>query len=225
MGGVQEAIGSTDFCNRSLSGGLGGQGHGQNVGKQVAQPVFIHRKHTHELVGKSADVKGRIEMQAVYLGGVLIPTNKPHAERKRRVKAAKQAWGQLGSFWKSAAEESVKRRVFLAHVVGAMTSGMSAYNLREVDYKIMDSILAGMMKAPMKGRASWNSDSGVRTLSHQQLRSYWRTPRVAVLLRCLRLGRLQQMVGDQGGNLQVICVFREASWGVGPHCGGGWLPH
>ena len=207
VGGFRRRPGAPTFATGAFSEGLGRQGHGQNVGKQVAQPVFIHRKHTHELVGKSADIKGRVEMQAVYLGGVLAPTNQPHAERKRRVQAARQAWGQLGSFWKSAADESVETRVFLAHVVGAMTSGMSAYCLREVDYKIMDSILAGMMKVPMKGRASWNSESGVRTLSHQQLRSYWRIPRVAELLRCLRLGWLQQMVRDHGGNLQVICAF------------------
>ena len=139
----------------------------------MVQPVFIHRKHTHELVGKSADVKGRVEMQAVYLGGGLIPTNKPHAERKWRVQAARQAWGQLRSFWKSAADESAKRRVLLAHVVRAMTSGMSAYCLSEVDYKIMDSILAGMVKVLTKGRASWKSESGARTLPHQQLKSYW----------------------------------------------------
>ena len=98
VGGVQEAIGSTDFCNRGLSEGLGMQRHGQNVGKQVVQPVFVHRRHTHELVGRSADVEGRMEMQAVHLGGVLTPTSKPHAERKRRVQAARQAWEQLGPF-------------------------------------------------------------------------------------------------------------------------------
>eukprot|EP00972_Heterocapsa_arctica_P011416 1673612-Heterocapsa_arctica.AAC.1 len=68
------------------------------------------RRDTHEFVAKEALVKGRVEMDAVYLGGMLTPGCHPHKERKRIILAARQTWGQLGAFWSADADKAVKRR-------------------------------------------------------------------------------------------------------------------
>ena len=71
----------------------------------------------------------------------------------------------------------------------------------------MDRVLAGMLQGLLKGRGSWMTEKGIRTLPYQQLRKYWRIPKVEVLLRCLRLGWLQQMVADVENNIQVVCAI------------------
>eukprot|EP00972_Heterocapsa_arctica_P035021 5155962-Heterocapsa_arctica.AAC.1 len=61
----------------------------------------------------------------------------------------------------------------------------------------MDKVVAGLLRPMLRGKGSWMTEAGMRTLSRTQLRAYWRIPSVEGLIRCLRLGWLQKMIEDK----------------------------
>eukprot|EP00972_Heterocapsa_arctica_P087474 12900490-Heterocapsa_arctica.AAC.1 len=124
----------------------------------------------------------------------IFATNKP--ERRKRLQGVKSAWASLGQFWTSGAPEKYKRLVFMSQVLGTAVSGLAAFAIEPVDTKSLDALLGKYLKVMLMGRATWNSDRGVSSFSHEKLRFYWRIPKVATELRVHRVKWFQTMVDN-----------------------------
>eukprot|EP00972_Heterocapsa_arctica_P086328 12725394-Heterocapsa_arctica.AAC.1 len=61
----------------------------------------------------------------------------------------------------------------------------------------------------LMGRATWNSERGVSSFSHEKLRFYWRIPNVATELRVRRVKWFQTMVDSPMHHKQVPAAI----WG------------
>ena len=192
---------------------LGSQGHSQNAAKKVIMPHFKKRSERWHFASLQASAKGKASVDARYLGSTLsiFRLNKP--ERAKRVQAVRAAWASLGRFWTSNAPLRQKRQVFLSQVMGSAVSGLAAFVLGQEDCRPLDKLIAKYLKVMLKGKATWVTEGGLRTLSHEKLRFYWRIPRVATEARVHRVKWLQSMAVNPQHHKQVLAAL----WGrLGP---------
>jgi len=184
-------------------------GYGQNRGKQEVVPSFSgansHRNIREFLA--SGEVEGKVLLRARYLGPRFSGTSSNVAERKTRVRAARSGWMSMGSFWHSGAPKRTLRLLFISKVQSQMCSAGEAMVFRDVDYKIMNTVLLKLLRSMMKGRACREGAEHREAMSGREVYTFWKLVPVEIELRVKRLRWLQTVLADQRHHMQLIAAI------------------
>ena len=159
-----------------------------------------------------------VRRHARYLGPHLSVNGSLAVECRRRLVAARQAYGALGAFWSSTNNNRWKGVVFNSMVVGSLVTGLCSFVITKQVGKALDTLAAQLARKVLLGSAC-DKTAAPHPVSKTNMEVF-RLLRVhvpTVFLRVQRLRWLQKWVQRSAGNiLPLAALFGYASW-ESPH--------
>ena len=189
-------------------------GYYQNKSKQEIVPVFMgkhsHRVHRCFSVSTRNASQGRALEDARYLGARFSTPSNNAPEIKARLRAITIGWKRLGAFWFTSAPYKMKRLCFISQVQSAAISAGHAFAFSPRECQRLDTQLAKLMRAMMRGKAhSYDPDTMQHnSMSNEQVFRHWLIAPCHLELRIRRLKMMQKHFTEPSKHTQVnACMF------------------
>lgn len=194
----------------ALSEELAPFGYALNASKTVLLPSFqgVGAWTAHKYFSDRLGTKYEVADAARYLGGCVDARLSTGEEVKRRCRASRVAFFQMGGLWfEKGLPMGFRRSMMMALVQGSLLSGLEGFFLSDQDMQRLDTLMAGLLRLAMRGRASGRSESGYKAMSNAAVLAHWRIAPAAEELAQRRLRQLQSIARDPANATQLLAAW------------------
>ena len=130
-------------------------------------------------------------------------------EIRKRLATMVQRWNELGNFWFSAISKKLKKIIFVANVISAGLSGLTAIPASTRHFALLDSKVVGFLRAMMEGKAHTKKGNRHSKMTSAEVFSFWGILPLRFENLVRTFGWLKDIILKPGHHRQLIA----AVWG------------
>ena len=152
-------------------------GVAQNGDKKTILPTIVDRgaqKINYQIFAGHLQCHGKVHRDVRYLGPYFQHRFSNTTELNKRIQAIRAGFYSMGRFWWKCRNMGSIRVVFLAKVLSAAYSGLTAFVLTAAEMQKLDRVLMGLMRSVSKGTACQKQyDEEHDALTYQSRTNAW----------------------------------------------------